>query len=172
MNEKQTNAASEDTQEQLNHNLEVQHLESSSLANSLSRRSFLKVGSLAMGGLALPQLLRAEERSGKSHKSVIMVYLSGGLAHQDTFDLKPSAPPEIRGEFNPIATNVPGIHFTMKDHVVAILGPTRAAKLAASGSRSGGKLDPAFRPSTDEPDSIRRQPAGRPFLSGSRVCSR
>ncbi len=79
--------------------------------DGVSRRSFLKIGGLAMGGLALPDLLRAEERAGisGSHKAVIMVYLSGGLAHQDTFDLKPDAPAEIRGEFKPIATAVPGI---------------------------------------------------------------
>jgi hypothetical protein len=77
----------------------------------LSRRSFLRVGGLAMGGLTLPALLRAEEQSGKrlGQKSIIMVYLSGGLAHQDSFDLKPDAPQEIRGEFNPIDTCVPGI---------------------------------------------------------------
>lgn len=76
--------------------------------DGLSRRSFLKVG--ALGALTLPQLLRCEAATGKrSHKSVIMVYLSGGLAHQDTFDLKPNAPAEVRGEFNPINSNVPGI---------------------------------------------------------------
>ncbi len=81
--------------------------------DGVSRRNFLKVGSLAMGGLTLPQLMRAEAAAGKkSHKSVIMVYLSGGLAHQDSFDLKPNAPAEIRGEFNPIATNVPGIQIS------------------------------------------------------------
>ncbi len=79
--------------------------------DGVSRRSFLRIGGLAMGGLALPALLQAEERSGVvgSHKSVIMVYLSGGLAHQDTFDLKPGAPAEVRGEFKPISTAVPGI---------------------------------------------------------------
>jgi hypothetical protein len=79
--------------------------------DSLSRRSFLKIGGLGLGGLSLPSLLRAEQRAGihKGHKSVIMVYLSGGLAHQDTFDLKPDAPREVRGEFKPIATSVPGI---------------------------------------------------------------
>jgi hypothetical protein len=79
--------------------------------DGVTRRSFLKVGALAMGGLALPDLLRAEQASGagRSHKSVIMVYLTGGLAHQDTFDLKPEAPAEVRGEFKPIATRVPGI---------------------------------------------------------------
>lgn len=78
--------------------------------DGLSRRSFLQVGSLLMGGLTLPDLLRAEQRSGsRSHKSVIMIYLTGGLAHQDSFDMKPNAPREAKGEFNPIDTNVPGV---------------------------------------------------------------
>ncbi|HUY90909.1 MAG TPA: DUF1501 domain-containing protein, partial [Pirellulales bacterium] len=79
--------------------------------DGLSRRSFLRIGSLAMGGLALPDLLRAEANSGQSspHKAVIMVFLSGGPPHQDMIDLKPEAPLEVRGEFSPIATNVPGI---------------------------------------------------------------
>lgn len=65
-----------------------------------------------MGGLSLPGILQAEQaRSGgsRSHKSVIMVYLSGGLSHHDSFDMKPEAPREIAGEFQPIATRVPGI---------------------------------------------------------------
>jgi hypothetical protein len=81
--------------------------------DGVSRRSFLKIGALALGSLTLPRLLRAEARSGaKSQRSVIMVYLSGGLAHQDTFDLKPNAPSEVRGEFKPITTNVPGIQIS------------------------------------------------------------
>jgi uncharacterized protein (DUF1501 family) len=80
--------------------------------DGISRRSFLQVGALAVGGLTLPQLLRAEAKDGKkSHKSVIMVYLSGGMAHQDTFDLKPNGPAELKGEFKPINTNVPGIQY-------------------------------------------------------------
>jgi hypothetical protein len=74
----------------------------------VSRRSFLQIGSLAVGGLSLPQLLKAEATSGSSAKSVIMVYLSGGLAHQDTFDLKLDAPKEIRGEFQGIDSSLPG----------------------------------------------------------------
>jgi hypothetical protein len=80
-----------------------------------TRRHFLKIGGLAMGGLSLPQILRAEESSsntrGRSlgHKAVIMIYLSGGPSHQDMYDLKMEAPIEIRGSFKPIATNVPGI---------------------------------------------------------------
>jgi hypothetical protein len=79
--------------------------------DGVSRRSFLQIGGLALGGLTLPNLLRAEQRAGasKSQRSVIMVYLSGGLAHQDTFDLKPNAPKEVRGEFKPIRTKVPDI---------------------------------------------------------------
>ncbi|MBI2825810.1 MAG: DUF1501 domain-containing protein [Planctomycetia bacterium] len=79
--------------------------------DGLTRRGFLKVGGLAMGGLSLPQLLKAEDHAGirRSHKAVIMVYLSGGMAHQDTFDLKPDAPAEVRGEFRPIDTVVPGV---------------------------------------------------------------
>jgi hypothetical protein len=79
--------------------------------DGLSRRSFLKVGALGLGGLTLPELLRCEAagKASRTHKSVIMVYLSGGLAHQDTFDLKPNAPAEVKGDFKPIASNVPGV---------------------------------------------------------------
>jgi hypothetical protein len=79
--------------------------------DGISRRSFLQVGALAMGGLALPELLQAEARAGagRSHKAIIMVFLSGGPPHQDMVDLKPEAPVEFRGEFRPIRTRVPGI---------------------------------------------------------------
>jgi hypothetical protein len=77
----------------------------------MSRRAWLRIGGLAMGGLALPDILRAEARSGTRNpaKGIIMVLLPGGPTHLDTFDLKPAAPAEIRGEFRPIATKVPGI---------------------------------------------------------------
>ncbi len=81
------------------------------LCDGVSRRSFLQIGSLAMGGLALPDLLRAEAAAGSSgsRKSIIMIFLSGGPPHQDMFDLKMDAPVEIRGEFKPIHTATPGI---------------------------------------------------------------
>ncbi|MGE0610590.1 MAG: DUF1501 domain-containing protein, partial [Pirellulales bacterium] len=78
----------------------------------VARRDFLKIGGLAMGGLSLPQMLRAEQKTGEMaarHKGIIMIYMPGGPPHQDMYDLKPDAPMEIRGEFEPIATNVPGI---------------------------------------------------------------
>jgi hypothetical protein len=77
----------------------------------MSRRSWLRIGGLALGGLALPDILRAQAQSGQRDraKGIIMVLLPGGPTHLDTFDLKPDAPAEIRGEFRPIATNVPGL---------------------------------------------------------------
>src|SRR5947209_15569501 len=79
--------------------------------SGITRRSWLRIGGLALGGLALPDILRAEAQSGtrNSAKGIIMVLLPGGPTHLDSFDLEPDAPAEIRGEFRPIATNVPGI---------------------------------------------------------------
>lgn len=86
----------------------------SGFCDGVSRRNFLQIGGLTLGGLALPQLLRAESAAGlrsagRQHKAVIMVFLPGGPPHQDMFDLKADAPAEVRGEFRPIATNVPGL---------------------------------------------------------------
>ncbi|MDX1962499.1 MAG: DUF1501 domain-containing protein [Pirellulales bacterium] len=83
----------------------------STFCDGLSRRGFLRIGGMVMGGLTLPQVLRAEAAAGKSspHKAVIQIFLPGGPPHQDMFDLKPEAPAEIRGEFQPIKTNVSGI---------------------------------------------------------------
>ena len=79
--------------------------------DGLHRRNFLRIGGLALGGITLPDLLRAEASTevGRSQKAIIMIYLPGGPPHQDMWDIKTEAPAEIRGEFEPIATNVPGI---------------------------------------------------------------
>jgi uncharacterized protein (DUF1501 family) len=79
--------------------------------DGISRRNFLQAGAMALGGLTLSDLLAAEARAGVrgSQKSVIVVYLPGGPPHQDTFDLKPDAPSDMRGECKPIETNVSGI---------------------------------------------------------------
>src|SRR5687768_13575939 len=81
--------------------------------DGMSRRSFLQLGGLAFGGLALSDFLRlkaagavSSERRGKS---VIMICLGGGPSHVDTYDMKPDAPSEIRGEFRPIRSKVPGM---------------------------------------------------------------
>lgn len=82
--------------------------------DGVSRRNFLRIGALGMGGAMLPQLLQAESVSGvgASRKAVIMIFLPGGPAHQDMFDLKTDAPSEVRGPFKPISTNVPGIQIS------------------------------------------------------------
>lgn len=82
--------------------------------DGVSRRSFLKIGGFAMGavgGIGLPQILRAEAANGRHspHKAVIHIFLGGGPPHQDMWEIKTDAPKEIRGEFQPIATKVPGI---------------------------------------------------------------
>ena len=79
--------------------------------DGVSRRDFLKVGGMAAGGLSLGQLLHLEAKQGlgSSQKAVINVFLPGGPSHLDMFDLKPDSPSEVRGEFSPIPTNVPGM---------------------------------------------------------------
>jgi len=88
------------------------------MCDGISRRQFLSIGGLTFGagGLSLAGLMRAEAAGVPGpaaapgrHKALINVFLAGGPPHQDMWDLKPDAPSEIRGEFRPIATNVPGI---------------------------------------------------------------
>ena len=76
-----------------------------------SRRELLRIGGLSLLGLGSAQLdrLRAESAGQPRAKSCIFLFLFGGPSQVDLWDMKPHAPPEIRGEFNPSATNVPGI---------------------------------------------------------------
>ena len=81
--------------------------------DGVGRREVLRAGGLSLFGLTLPQTLRAAEqgaarRSGRA-KSVILFNLLGGPSHMDMFDLKPDAPAEVRGEFQPIDTSLPGL---------------------------------------------------------------
>jgi hypothetical protein len=82
----------------------------------MGRRAFLRIGGLGLAGLTLPYLLRAEEnrkvKTKATAKSVILLFQFGGPSHIDTFDPKPKAPAEIRGEFATIATNISGIQVT------------------------------------------------------------
>lgn len=125
--------------------------------DGVSRRSFLKIGGLAMGGIALPQLLEMEAQAGtgKSHKAVIMIFLSGGPPHQDMFDLKMDAPAEIRGEFQPISTKVPGIQIC--EHLPKMAA--RMDKLVAIRSLVGSEgRHAAFQCLTGWP--VTQQPVG------------
>jgi hypothetical protein len=84
-------------------------VENQSSTGGISRRRLLTAGAIG-GGLSLAGLLRAEAAAGigSSHKAVINVHLDGGPPHLDMIDLKPHAPSEIRSEFGPIATKIPG----------------------------------------------------------------
>ena len=88
---------------------------SSDYCDGVRRRDFLKLGVLGAAGLSLPSYLRMAEAGevlpGKA-TSAIFINLGGGPSHIDTFDLKPNAPAELRGEFKPIATNVPGVEIS------------------------------------------------------------
>jgi hypothetical protein len=85
------------------------------MCDGISRRGFLKLGALSVGGLTLADLLRLEaagvapRKAASGSKAVIMIWLEGGPSHIDIYDLKPKAPAEVRGEYKPIATNVPGM---------------------------------------------------------------
>ncbi len=99
--------------------------------DGLTRRDFLQVGGLGLGSLALPALLRQEARadgtatqgpaSTATARSVILVYLGGGLSHHDSFDPKPDAPDEVRGQYSAIATRLPGVQLGEKLPMLAAL---------------------------------------------------
>src|SRR5436309_7610450 len=82
--------------------------------DGVTRRDFLRVGAIAGLGLTLPRLLETQARASGGTaaraRSVILVYLGGGLSHHDSFDLKPDQPEEIRGIYHPIASSVPGTY--------------------------------------------------------------
>src|SRR5262249_20327754 len=80
--------------------------------DGLPRRDFLKVGFLGGAGLSLASYLNlahAGQTNGAKATSAIFINLTGGPSHMDTFDLKPEAPTEYRGQFKPIKTNVEGV---------------------------------------------------------------
>ncbi len=81
--------------------------------DGVTRRSFLRAGTLGASALSLPDLLQADElnRGAKRDHSVVMIYLPGGPTQHETFDPKPHAPREIRGSFQPVSTAVPGTQF-------------------------------------------------------------
>src|SRR5262245_58999006 len=94
------------------------HDHGSRLCDGLNRREWLRIGGLGAMGLSLPMLLNAPRAApavptfsgfGKA-KACILLFLLGGPPQHETWDPKPDAPPEIRGEFKPISTTIPGLH--------------------------------------------------------------
>ena len=116
--------------------------------DGVSRRSFLQVGSLGIGALTLPNLLRYQAQAAESgrpanKKSVILVWLAGGPSHLDMYDLKPHAPAEFRGEFSPIRTNVSGIeiseHLPLQAGIMDKLAIVRSAFHTNAGHGMGSQ---------------------------------
>lgn len=83
----------------------------SRLCNGISRRNFVRVGAITPLGLSLPRLMAADADAKHARaKSVILIFLGGGLSHHDSFDMKPEAVEQIRGKYQSIATTVPGLN--------------------------------------------------------------
>ena len=133
-------------------------------SSRLDRRNFLRVGSLAVGGLTLPNLLRGEslaKEGGTSakRKSVILVWQAGGPSHIDMYDLKPTAPAEYRGEFKPIPTNVPGIeigeHLPLQSTMFDKFSVVRSAFHTNAGHGMGSQwMLTGYQPTIEVNDNI------------------
>ena len=101
-----------------------------SLDPALSRRQLLRIGGLGCLGLSIADVLRAEatsrpDRPAASIRSCILIFYYGGPSHLDTWDMKPGAPAEVRGEFQSIATSVPGLRISEHLPHSARRGPAR-----------------------------------------------
>jgi hypothetical protein len=107
------------------------------LCDGLSRREFLRVGGLGLAGLSLPALLqnRGGAAASSRAKSCIQLFMWGGPSQHETFDLKPQAPSGIRGEFQPIATNVPGIRIC--EHLPRLAGMADRYAILRSVTHTG-----------------------------------
>lgn len=108
-----------------------------------TRREFLRIGTLALGGMTLPNLLKARAAAGTSSidTSVIMFWMWGGPSQLETYDLKPDAPSEYRGPFSPINTNVPGLdlceHFPLQAKIADKLSIIRSLHHEMSAHNDG-----------------------------------
>jgi uncharacterized protein (DUF1501 family) len=130
--------------------------------DGISRRSFLRVGSLAAGGLSLPAMLAqrsAMAATSTPRKSVIQIWQAGGPSHLDMYDLKPTAPAEYRGEFKPIPTNVPGVeiseHLPLQARLFDKLAVVRSAFHTNAGHGMGSQwMLTGYQPTIEVADNI------------------
>lgn len=137
-----------------------------SFCGGLSRRSFLQIGGLAMGGMGLPGILQAQSHGAVSeHKGIIMVYLAGGPPHQDMWDVKTDAPSEIRGEFRPIRTRVPGIEVSEVFPRVAAVMDKVAIIRTVVGCRDEHSPQICYNGYSEQESREKRRPCLGAFLS-------
>lgn len=139
---------------------------SGKIARALTRREWLAGGPLLAGSLALGNLLRAEawSRVGSSAKAVVNIHLDGGPPHLDMIDLKPSAPVEIRGEFAPIATRIPG--FGICELMPRLAGLADRLVFVRSLVGSVGAHD-AFQCQAGYPEQDLKSIGGRPAMGSA-----
>ncbi|MDP1798026.1 MAG: DUF1501 domain-containing protein, partial [Planctomycetaceae bacterium] len=129
--------------------------------DGVSRRSFLRAGSLAIGGVSLAGMLERQALAGTttSRKSVILIWQAGGPSHLDMYDLKPTAPAEYRGEFKPIPTNVPGVeigeHCSLQAKIWDKLAVVRSAFHTNAGHGMGSQwMLTGYQPTIEVSDNI------------------
>jgi hypothetical protein len=131
--------------------------------DGVSRRDFLQIGTLSLGGLTLADLLRlradgAVEPSAR-HKAAIMIFLSGGPSHIDTYDMKPDLPDEFRGEFTPTVTSLPGVRIcelmprqaSIAHHLAILRG------VQTVGNHTGNEFFSGFAFEEGKPDAVTNQ---------------
>lgn len=111
----------------------------SRLCDGVTRREFLRAGGLALAGLSLPDLLKARSEAAAAHspraRRCVQLYMWGGPAQQETFDLKPHAPEGIRSLFRPIATTVPGVRIC--EHLPRLAGMADRYAILRSVTHNG-----------------------------------
>lgn len=134
--------------------------------DGVDRRGFLRIGAFAMGAasLSLADIYRSEARAGlthSSHKAVINIFLGGGPPHQDMWEIKTEAPSEIKGEFKPIATSVPGIQIGESFPKIASQANKYAFIRSVVGARGGHD---AIQCMSGWPQESMRPLGGRPSI--------
>jgi hypothetical protein len=141
-------------------------------AGTFGRREFVRAGLLGFSSLGLADLLRIEARAAaksvKRSKSIILLWLWGGPSHMETFDLKPDAPSEYRGEFRPISTNVPGIEISEHLPLLARLAD-KFAIIRSLHHDSSGHVNSTHTLLTGHPGEVMEAPPFRPKYPDARA---
>jgi hypothetical protein len=118
---------------------------STRLCDGFTRRDFLRLGAIGTAGLTLPRLLEASARTGQPARgratSCILFFLQGGQSQLETFDMKPNAPEQIRGEFRPISSTVPGLQVC--EHLPRLARTAHKFGLVRSMSHRASNHNPA-----------------------------